>query len=87
MKRFRKKYVRILISAMLAVVLFTGNVLPVKAGVEVSSPSAILIEASTGEVIYEKNATERRSPASITKIMTLLLVFEKLDEGKVNLGG
>lgn len=86
MKRFRKNYVRLLICTMLAVALFAGNVLPVKAGVEVSSPSAILIEASTGEVIFEKNATERRSPASITKIMTLLLVFEKLDEGKVNLG-
>ncbi len=39
---------------------------------------AILLEASTGQVIYEKNATERRSPASITKIMTLLLIFEAL---------
>lgn len=86
MKRFWRNHVRISICTILAVFLFVGNVLPVKAGVEVSSPSAILIEASTGEVIFEKNATERRSPASITKIMTLLLVFEKLDEGKVNLG-
>lgn len=56
-----------------------------RAEVSISSPSAILIEASTGQVIYELNATERRSPASITKIMTLLLTFEKLDEGKISL--
>ena len=52
---------------------------------ELTSPSVILIEASTGQVIYEKNATERRSPASITKIMTLLLTFEALENGKIAL--
>ena len=62
-----------------------GNVLPVRAATEITAPSAILLEASTGQVIYEKNATERRSPASITKIMTLLLIFEALSEGKVSL--
>ena len=65
--------------------LFLGNVLPVRAATEITAPSAILLEASTGQVIYEKNATERRSPASITKIMTLLLIFEALSEGKVSL--
>src|SRR5699024_736218 len=40
----------------------------------VEAPSAILVEASTGEILYEKNADEQRSPASITKIMTLLLI-------------
>ena len=66
-------------------VMFITQVLPVQAQVEVTSPAAILIEASTGEVIFEKNADERRSPASITKIMTLLLTFEALEEGKVKL--
>lgn len=70
---------------LLCVTLFLGNVLPVKAAAEITAPSAILLEASTGQVIYEKNATERRSPASITKIMTLLLIFEALSEGKVSL--
>lgn len=55
------------------------------ADVPLLTPSAIVIEASTGQVIFEKNATERRSPASITKIMTLLIAFEQLEEGKVNL--
>lgn len=56
-----------------------------KADVAVAAPSVILMEASTGQVIYEKNSTERRCPASITKIMTLLLAFENLDAGKVKL--
>ena len=50
-------------------------------GPEVSAPSALLMEASTGEVIYEKNADEPRSPASITKIMTLILIFDALENG------
>lgn len=70
---------------LLCMTLFLGNALPVRAATEITAPSAILLEASTGQVIYEKNATERRSPASITKIMTLLLIFEALSEGKVSL--
>ncbi len=53
--------------------------------VELQSPSAILMEASTGMVLFEKNADEVRSPASITKIMTLLLTFEAIEKGKISL--
>lgn len=49
----------------------------------IEAPSAVLMESSTGKVIFEQNARERRSPASITKIMTLLLTFEALDQGKI----
>lgn len=49
------------------------------------SPSMILMEPSTGQVIYEKNANERRSPASITKIMTLLVIFDELADGTITL--
>ncbi len=49
----------------------------------IEAPSAVLMESSTGKVIFEQNARERRSPASITKIMTLLLTFEALDRGKI----
>ncbi|EOS78621.1 MAG: D-alanyl-D-alanine carboxypeptidase [Lachnospiraceae bacterium] len=52
---------------------------------EVDAPSYILMEASTGKVICEENAQERRSPASITKIMTLLVIFDHLGTGRVNL--
>lgn len=47
--------------------------------------SAILMEASTGRILYENNADEQLPPASITKIMTLLLVMEALEEGRINL--
>ncbi|MDD3174463.1 MAG: D-alanyl-D-alanine carboxypeptidase [Herbinix sp.] len=57
----------------------------VDAQLELSSPSAVLIEGSTGMVIYEKNKDERLKPASITKVMTLLLIFEALDAGKIKL--
>lgn len=76
---------RSLTALFLTVVLWFAAILPVDANVTVSSPSVILIESSTGQVIYEQNSTERRSPASITKIMTLLLTFEALDAGKVSL--
>jgi D-alanyl-D-alanine carboxypeptidase len=46
------------------------------ASIEISSPSAILIEPNTGKIIFEKNADERRYPASTTKIMTAIIVLE-----------
>ncbi len=52
---------------------------------EVKAPSAILIEANSGEVLYEKNADEKRPAASITKVMTLLLVMEAIDRGEISL--
>ena len=79
---FRKKS---LMALALAAVLGLTVHLPVKADPAVSSPSVILIESSTGQVIYELNSTERRSPASITKIMTLLLTFEAIHQGKISL--
>lgn len=54
-------------------------------GPEIAAPSAILMEASTGQVVYEKNADEVRSPASITKIMTLILIFDALESGKIQM--
>ena len=57
----------------------------VSAGPEIGAPSALLMEASTGTVIYEKNADEPRNPASVTKIMTLILIFDALQSGKIKL--
>jgi len=50
-----------------------------------NAKSAILIEASTGEVLYEKNADEALAPASMTKIMTLLLTMEAIEKGQISL--
>ena len=65
--------------------LAPASMLAVSAQMELSSPSAILMEASTGTVLFEKNPDEVRSPASITKIMTLLLIFENLEKGRIHL--
>lgn len=54
--------------------------------VTVSAPSVALMEASTGQVIYEKDAHTPLHPASITKIMTMILIFDALEEGKIALG-
>ncbi len=53
--------------------------------IEISSPSAVLTEKVTGEVIYEKNSHERIPPASVTKVMTLLLIIEAIDRGDISL--
>ena len=52
---------------------------------QLSAPSAVLMEASTGTVVYAQNADVPCSPASITKIMTLLLIFEALEKGDISL--
>lgn len=52
---------------------------------EITAPSAILIEAETGKVLFEKNSDEKRACASITKVMTLLLVMEAIEDGKIKL--
>lgn len=53
--------------------------------VEISAPSAILMEASTGQIVYEKDADTKRPPASVTKVMTLLLIFDALADKKITL--
>lgn len=51
---------------------------------EVESPSALLMEPTTRKILYEKNAHEQRACASITKVMTLLLVMEAIEQGKIS---
>ena len=49
------------------------------------SPSCILIEQTTGKILYEKNSHEQLRPASVTKVMSVLLIMEALDSGKISL--
>ena len=51
----------------------------------ITAPSAILMEKETGQIIYEKNADEQLEPASVTKVMTLLLIVEAIEAGKIAL--
>ncbi len=50
---------------------------------EITAPAAVLMDANTGEILYEKNPHEVRACASITKVMTLTLVMEAIDSGKI----
>lgn len=57
----------------------TGN------GMNLTAPSAILMEGSTGTILFEKDKDKERMIASVTKIMTMLLIFEALDAGRISL--
>ena len=80
-----KKIAAALLAPIIIFCHFGSVVSAEEVSLNISAPSAILMEASTGQVIYERNAEERLHPASITKIMTLLLIFEALEEGKISL--
>ena len=51
---------------------------------ELSAASAVLMEKETGDILYEKESHEKLEPASVTKVMTLLLIFEALDSGRIS---
>lgn len=53
--------------------------------ISLSSKSAILMDVGSGQVLYEKNSHEKLPPASVTKVMTMLLICEALDSGKIKL--
>lgn len=55
------------------------------APLSVSSKSAILMDVGSGQILYEKNAHDKLPPASVTKVMTMLLICEALDAGKITL--
>ena len=84
-----KRFGALLIGVILLMnTLFTTAVVqaePDENQINITSVAAVLIEGSTGEIIYEKNKDEQLKPASITKVMTLLLIFEALDSGKIKL--
>ena len=70
---------------MLVLVLLMG-LLPgrVKAAdLDVAAKSAVLMDVETGTVLYEQNAHEPLAPASVTKVMTMLLIMEAIDSGKI----
>ncbi|MBO7252379.1 MAG: D-alanyl-D-alanine carboxypeptidase [Oscillospiraceae bacterium] len=68
-----------LITAMLCTLSF-----PVRAAdLQVAGKSALLMDATTGTILYESNAHEKLAPASVTKIMTMLLIMEAVDSGKI----
>lgn len=73
---------------ILCVLLFFVFCVPLRTQafeVEVSSPSCVLMEQSTGKILYEKDADTPRRPASVTKVMTILLAYEAVRDGKASM--
>ncbi len=87
MKNF--KFIPVVICAMAILFSVSGSILGVSAAntdaVNIQSPSAILVEASTGTVLYEHNSHEHRPIASMVKIMTLCLAFDSVEKGELDI--
>ena len=81
MRRIGRKAMALALAAVLALPGISAQ----GAQVAVTAPAAVLMEASTGQVLFEKGAHDRRACASITKVMTLLLTFEALEAGELSL--
>lgn len=79
----KKLIILILVNALLVFCITTPR--PVMAQPDIKAPSGILVDADTGTVLFEKNPHEKLEPASITKIMTLLISLEAVESGKFKL--
>jgi serine-type D-Ala-D-Ala carboxypeptidase (penicillin-binding protein 5/6) len=95
-RRFGPTFARSLIVGSVAIALVWGGLIHAanqsvqgakkeEGGFDGDAPTAILIEASSGSVLFEKNADELRAPSSMMKLMTAEVVFHAIKEGKVNL--
>lgn len=78
-----KKIVQLLV--IFCFLLKAGTMAEAEEVLELESPRAILMEVSTGTVLFEKEADTRAHPASVTKVMTMLLIMEALEQGQITL--
>lgn len=76
------KGIRCFVLLMAAILALQGTV--AAAGPEVSAKSAVLMDVETGQLLQEQNAHDRLAPASVTKVMTLLLIMEAIDSGVID---
>lgn len=77
---------KIMITIILfSAIFFNTSVINAQLNIDLNSKSGVMIEASTKKILYEKEAHEKMSPASMTKMMTLLLVMEAIDDGRLSL--
>lgn len=81
-----KKYGKGFLAALMTLIFVIGSLLPVYAEetdpLTLESKSAVLMDAGTGKVLYEKNSHEAMPPASVTKVMTMLLIYEAEEAGQ-----
>lgn len=85
MKRLASMFMAMLLAILPMNVTFANDKDNANAPLDISSKSAILMDVGTGQILYEKNAHDKLPPASVTKVMTMLLICESLDSGKIKL--
>ena len=85
MKRLASMFIAMLLAILPLNLTFANNIDNANTPLEISSKSAILMDVSTGQILYEKNAHDKLPPASVTNVMTMLLICEALDSGKIKL--
>lgn len=87
MKRWMAGVLLLIMTISMTQVVFADvmTVETVASVTEITAASAVLIELETGNILYEQNADEIREPASVTKIMTMLLVLEAVESGQITL--
>ncbi len=83
-----RKLVKVISLVCIALILFNCLTLTVSAKsteeLDIQAKSAILIEASTGKILYDKNSHEKLPPASVTKVMTMLLIMEAIENDRIS---
>lgn len=80
-----RKHIALILSGWMLVLLFTTTVFAAQPNFNLKSEAAILIHADSGTILYEKNSHKQLPPASVTKIMTLLLAMEAVESGRASL--
>ena len=80
-----KRIISICLAVVVLAIPLTANAKAKMPSLNLNAPSAVMIEADTGKILFEKNKDRERACASITKVMTLLLVMEALDSGQLKL--
>lgn len=78
-----KKFLGLILALILTLSYTTANIYADNTGLVVDGRSAVLMEISTGKVLFEQNKDEPLPPASVTKIMTLLIIYENVENGKI----
>ena len=76
---------KILLIVLLTILSFDVLKADNLSGIDIKSESGIIMESSTGKILFDKNMDEQKSPASMTKIMTMLLTVEAIESGKISL--
>ena len=87
MKKNTKKNMTKFLVMLIAIITLFSIAVPVFADtdlIKVEANSALLIEATSGDIIFEKNSNVKYAPASVTKVMTMLLTMEAIDSGKIS---